>query len=50
MTKEELYNIIQMFLEKRELQNIPLIKEGLLVSRQEGDFVIKITKHKGENF
>jgi hypothetical protein len=50
LDKQELYSIIQLFLEKRELQNIPLLKEGLLVSRPEGDFIIKVTKQKGENF
>ncbi len=46
MTKDEIYKIIQSFLEKREDQDIPLTKEGLLVRTVEKDYVIKVIKKK----
>jgi hypothetical protein len=47
MTKEEIYKIIQEFLQKREEENILLLKEGLFVRRIESDYIIKVTKKKG---
>jgi hypothetical protein len=46
MTRDQVYNIIKEFLEKRELHDIPLLKEGLLVRRPDSDYIIKVTKKK----
>lgn len=46
MEKKDVYEIIQMFLEKREEQNIPLTKEGLLLREKDKDYIIKVTKKK----
>lgn len=46
MTRNEVYKLIQDFLINREENDIPLIKDGLLVSRAEGDYIIKVIKKK----
>jgi hypothetical protein len=46
MDKKILYSLIQEMIEEREKSKIPLTKEGLLVSRKEGDYIIKIIKLK----
>ncbi len=46
MDKNKVYKIIQEFLQRREGQEIHLLKEGLLVRRTDSDYIIKVTKKK----
>ena len=46
MKRDEIYSIIQDFLQERECCEVPLIKEGLVIKRPEADYVVKVTKKK----
>lgn len=46
MKKEQLYKKIQKMLECKECQEIPLAKEGLVIRKDDSDYVVKITKKK----
>lgn len=46
MTKDEIYKSIQLLLQETQNRYIPETKEGLLIRREEGDYIIKVTKKK----
>jgi len=46
MNKKEVYEMIQNFLSQQREEEIPLIKEGLLISEDDKDYIIKVTEKR----